>query len=98
MVGTKECDLVGILMGENELFSFGIRLSLFWTLGNSKHYAKIDHMQKLEPIPKCDMAGMVSIWPILYSLYNIDVLSGDRPMLFGVIMITGRMNSKEELG
>ena len=66
MVGTKECDLVGILMGENELFSFGIRLSLFWTLGNSKHYAKIDHMQKLEPIPKCDMAGMVSIWPILY--------------------------------
>ena len=74
-------------MGENELFSFGIRLSLFWTLGNSKHYAKIDHMQKLEPKSSCDMRGMDHIVWYPYGSFYIDILGLVWHKLLGLMMI-----------
>lgn len=57
--------------------------------------AKIDHMQKLEPISSCDMGGMNNIVWYPYGSFYIDILALVWHKLFGLMMIRTNEPLKE---
>ena len=57
--------------------------------------AKIDHMQKLEPISSCDMGGMDHIVWYPHVSFYIDILGLVWHKLFGLMMIRTNEPLKE---